>query len=176
MKLSKIVLGVSLALGMVSFANADSGHGTVSFTGSIIDAPCSIDPQNVDQTVELGQISTSALENSGQSTPQNFTIKLTNCNVATLKSVSAKFTGAEGMTKGLLGITGTAKGASIGITDGAGKVIALNTATDVQNLQNGDHNLTFAAYLQGDGKVGDDDVTIVPGEFKGVTNFTLAYL
>lgn len=36
---------------------ADQGHGTVTFTGSIIDAPCSIAPESIDQTVNLGQIS-----------------------------------------------------------------------------------------------------------------------
>lgn len=48
---------------------ADQGHGKVTFTGSIIDAPCSISPDSIDQTVSLGQISNAALANSGTSTP-----------------------------------------------------------------------------------------------------------
>ncbi|SNY75335.1 fimbrial protein [Enterobacter sp. CC120223-11] len=172
MKLNKIVLGLTMTFSLISMANAaDSGHGTVTFTGSVTEAPCSIDPENVDQTIELGQVSAAALSKGGKSSPQNFTIKLTNCDISEKKSVSAKFTGAEGGTQGSLGITGTAKGASIGITDGSGNVIALNKDSAVQNMQAGNHDLTFAAYLQGDAVDGE----VTPGDFKGVTNFTLAY-
>lgn len=177
MKLNKIVLGVSLAFGMVSFANAagpyhDQGHGTVTFTGSIIDAPCSIDPDTIDQTVNLGQISNAALADKGMSTPKHFEIRLEKCNVTTAgKAVTAKFTGAEGGTPGMLGLSGTAKGASIAVTDGSGKVLKLGENTKPQSLQNGNNTLLFTAYLQGDG-VKDG---IVPGNFKSVANFTLDY-
>lgn len=181
MKLNKIVLGVSLAFGIASFANAaadaykDQGHGTVTFIGSIIDAPCSIDPDTIDQTVNLGQVSNVALaENGGKgtSTPKNFEIRLEKCNIGDKgKSVTAKFTGAEGGTKGMLGMTGTAKGASIAMTDGKGQLINLGTDTEAQALQNGKNTLMFAAYVQGDGA----SSAITPGDFKSVANFTLAY-
>lgn len=176
MKMNKIVLAMSLALGMASFAHAappvDQGHGSITFTGSIIDAPCSIDPESIDQTVSLGQVSNVALEDKGSSTPQNFEIRLTGCNLEGAdKSVSAKFTGAAGATEGMLGMTGTAKGASIAMTDGSGKLIKLGQATVAQALQNGNNNLQFSAYLQGDGA----SEGITPGDFKSVTNFTLDY-
>lgn len=54
MKLNKTILAAGLVLGFASMANAaDQGHGTVTFTGSIIDAPCSIAPESIDQTVNL---------------------------------------------------------------------------------------------------------------------------
>lgn len=181
MKLNKTVLAVSLALGITSFAYAaddavkDQGHGTVTFTGSIIDAPCSIDPDTIDQTINLGQVSNVALaenENKGTSTPKNFEIRLEKCNLgAQGKAVTATFTGAPGGTAGLLGMTGTAKGASIAMTDGSGKLITLGQATGAQVLQNGKNTLSFAAYVQGDGGT----EAIVPGDFKSITNFTLAY-
>lgn len=179
MKLNKIVLGLSLVLGAASFANAAdigaAGSGTVTFTGSIIDAPCSIDPETIDQTVNLGQISNVALlENDGKgtSTPKDFEIRLEKCNIgATAKTVAVTFTGAEGGTTGMLGMTGTAKGASIAITDGAGKVLPLGTAVSPQALQNGNNTLRFSAYMQGDGA----SANITPGDFKSVANFTLAY-
>ncbi|CNC53578.1 putative mannose-resistant/Proteus-like fimbrial protein [Yersinia intermedia] len=178
MKLNKIVLGVSLAFGIVSFVQAatdptaDLGHGTVTFTGSIVDAPCSIDPESIDQTVDLGQVSNVALDNKGTSTPKSFTIKLEKCNIGDKgKSVTAKFTGAEGSTAGLLGITGSAKGASIAVIDGKGTLIELGKSTEAQKLQNGNNTLLFSAYLQGDGASGG----VVPGDFKSVANFTLDY-
>ncbi|MEN5283223.1 fimbrial protein [Serratia marcescens] len=182
MKLNKIMMAAVLAFGVSSVAHAadlqDQGHGTVTFTGAIIDAPCSINPDSVDQTVNLGQISNVALKGGGKSTPRNFFIKLENCDLTTTgadknNTVKLTFTGAaSSAVPGLLGITGTAKGAGIAITDGSGNNIKLGTATDAQTLQDGNNTLSFAAYLQG---AAASTTAIVPGEFQSVADFTLAY-
>jgi type 1 fimbria pilin len=172
MKLNKLMLAGAFVMCASSFANAaaDQGHGKVTFHGYIIDAPCSIDGDSVDQKIEMGDIANSALENGGTSTPKVFDILLKNCSLTTAKSVTATFTGAEG-TDGRLGITGSASGASIALTDGAGTQIKLGKPTAAQTLQNNDNTLTFSAYLQGDGA----SATVVPGEFSSITDFTLAY-
>ncbi|MBB6117919.1 type 1 fimbria pilin [Rahnella inusitata] len=174
-KKNKSLMAVAIILGMSSLAHADQGHGKVTFTGSIIDSPCSISPESIDQTVDLGQISNAALKDSGQSTPKNFSIKLENCSFGTPEAknkVQVTFTGMESAAgNGLLGITGNAKGASVAITDGSGTVIQLGQPTKEQALQNGNNNLNFAAYMQGDG----DTATITEGDFQAVTDFTLAY-
>lgn len=180
MKLNKIMMAAVVAFGMTSVAHAavkDQGHGTVTFTGAIIDAPCSITPETVDQTVDLGQVSNVALKDGGKSTPRNFSIDLENCELVTQgagknNTVSLTFTGMESAANnGLLGITGTAQGASIAITDGSGSVIELGKPTKAQELQNGNNTLSFAAYLQGD----NASAGIVPGDFQSVADFTLAY-
>lgn len=176
MKMNKTLLAIVMAFGMSSVAHAaDQGHGKVTFTGSIIDAPCSIAPESIDQTVNLGQISNVALKGGGQSKPKNFDIKLEGCSFGTpaaKNKVAVTFSGIESLGgKGLLGITGEAKGASVAITDGAGKVIELGKPTKEQALQDGINTLTFAAYMQGDGATD----TIVEGDFQAVTDFTLAY-
>ena len=166
------VMGLILASGAASAK--DQGHGKVTFTGSIIDAPCSISPDSDDQTVDLGQVSNAALEansGSGTSVPRNFEIKLENCTLGTMKSVATTFTGAAGVVADSLGITGTAKGASIILTDGSSKQIKLGEATAPQALQDGDNTLLFSAYLQGNGA----SATVVPGDFSAVADFTLAY-
>lgn len=164
-------IAAMIAGALVANANAaDQGHGKVTFTGSIIDAPCSISPDSIDQTVGLGQISDAALADSGTSVPRNFEIKLENCTDVTAKTVTTTFTGASGATTGSLGITGTAKGASIILTNGDGKQIELGKASDPHMLQNGNNTLLFSAYLQG-----DDGVTATPGDFTAVADFTLAY-
>ncbi|MCR1574222.1 fimbrial protein [Klebsiella aerogenes] len=179
MKMNKIMIAV-VAFGMVGMANAaptDAGHGTVKFEGSIIDAPCSITPDTVDQTVNLGQISNVALKDGGKSSPKNFYIKLENCDVSTAKNVTATFTGANSAgNPDLLGITGTARGASIAITDGAGSLIKLGSSTKPQGIQDINNTLAFSAYLQGDMAAdGTTGAEIVPGEFSSIANFTLAY-
>lgn len=176
MKMNKALLAAAVVFGMSSLAHAaNQGHGKVTFTGSIIDAPCSIAPESVDQTVELGQISNVALKNSGQSTPKNFNIKLEDCSFGTpaaKNKVQVTFTGMESVAgNGLLGITGNAKGASVAITQADGQVITLGQATKEQALQDGNNTLSFAAYMQGDGA----SATITEGDFQAVTDFTLAY-
>ena len=71
----------------------------------------------------------------------------------------------------ILGITGTAKGAGVAITDGSGTVIELNKESNGRELINGDNTLNFSAYLQG-----IDDASLATGEFTAVTNFTLSYM
>lgn len=176
MKLNKIMLAVTVVFGMSSLAHAaDQGHGKVTFTGSIIDAPCSIAPESIDQTVALGQVSNAALKGSGKSTPKNFDIKLENCSFGTpaaKNKVAVTFTGMESAVgNGLLGITGTAKGASVAITQADGQIIKLGEPTKEQALQDGNNTLNFAAYMQGDG----ESAVITEGAFQAVADFTLAY-
>lgn len=176
MQLNKIMMAAVLSFSAISGAHAaGQGSGTVTFTGSIIDAPCSITPETVDQTVPLGQISKAALaanNNTGQSTPKNFQIDLENCDTTTLKTVTTTFTGAgSAYNPELLGMTGTAQGASIVITDGGNERIKLGEPTKPQIIQDGNNTLLFSAYLLGGGA----SATVVPGEFTGVADFTLAY-
>ncbi len=185
MKLNKFMLATVLALGATSMmaqaATQNQGRGTVTFKGAIIDAPCSITPETVDQTVNLGQVSNVALKDGGKSTPKNFQIKLENSELnpgdkdgkGKNNAVSITFSGAASASDSkLLGITGVAKGASIAISDGSGEVIELGKATKAQTLQDGNNTLSFAAYLQGSTASG---AVVTPGEFQSVADFTLAY-
>lgn len=178
MKFAKVALVIAMGLAGISAANAaDQGHGTVTFKGSIIDAPCSITGDTVDQVVKLGQVANAALENEGTSTPVPFDIKLENCTSDTAKSVQVTFNGAADATDpAILGLTGTASGAGIVIADSSGQQLDLGTPSVAQNLGEGANTLTFAAYLKGDksGGIGASS-TVVPGDFQSVANFTLAY-
>ncbi|ANS43582.1 fimbrial protein [Serratia inhibens] len=173
MKLNKIMLATVLAFGVSSMAHAaDQGQGKVTFTGSIIDAPCSIAPESVDQTVDMGQISNVALKNGGKSMPRQFEIKLEQCDTTTMKTVTTTFNGdSSSANPDLLGIIGNASGASIAITDMASNLIKLGEATPPQTLNDGNNTLRFAAYLQGDGA----SAAIVPGDFTAIADFKLAY-
>ncbi|MDN0122962.1 fimbrial protein [Yersinia aleksiciae] len=173
MKLNKTILAAALVLGFASVANAaDQGQGTVTFNGSIIDAPCSIAAGSDSQTVEMGQISNVALQNGGRSSSHDFDIKLENCDITTLKTVTTTFGGQESAAvPGLLGIVGLAQGAGIAIVDGTGSVVTLGDATAEQTLITGNNTLAFSAYLQG--STASD--AIKPGNFSSVANFMLAY-
>lgn len=178
MKLNKFMMAAVMAFGMSTTAvhAANQGQGTVTFTGSIIDAPCSINPESVDQTVELGQVSNALLKKGGKSTPKAFTIDLEHCEIEEKKNnVSVTFTGVQsGITghDGMLNISGQASGASVAIADAGGKLVKLGSASPLVGVNEGNTALRFTAYLQGDGS---DGAVIVPGEFSAVADFTLAY-
>lgn len=179
MKLNKFMVA-AIALGFVSVANAapkDQGHGTIEFYGSIIDAPCSIAPGDDEQRIPMGEIANVALKDGGKSTPKNFYIHLVNCEATTAKTVTTTFTGPTSAGNAdLLGITGSASGASLAITDGSGSVIKLGQPTAPQGIQDHTNILNFSAYLQGDmGTDGKTAAEIKPGDFSTTTTFTLAY-
>ncbi|MBS0861597.1 fimbrial protein [Providencia rettgeri] len=174
----KKILLATLITGVMSASAlaADAGNGKVTFMGAIIDAPCSISPDSVDQTVELGQVSNMALADGGKSTPRTFEIALENCDVTNLTNgVSLTFTGAAATfdsNNKTLGIVGTGAGAGVQITSGSGEVVTLGTPTAFQQLQNGSNTLLLSAYLMGNG---GGVATITPGDFSAVADFTLAY-
>ncbi|VXC36096.1 fimbrial protein [Pseudomonas sp. 8O] len=179
MKLNRIALATLMAIGVATAANAaDQGSGKVTFVGSIIDAPCSIAPESLDQTVSLGAVSNAALANGGandgESTPVSFNIELQGCSlgVAGQEKVSVSFNGAEsGYAAGVgsLGLIGTASGAYIRLSQVDGQNITLNTATPPRTISVGDNTLTFQASLKGAGE------PIVPGSFQVPANFVLSY-
>ncbi|MHC8339461.1 fimbrial protein [Pseudomonas sp. HLT2-19-2] len=177
-----MLAAVVLTVGTMSLAHAavkDQGHGKVTFKGSINEAPCSISPDTVDQTVDLGMVSNKALADGGKSKPQNFQLKLESCDLGTLKTVTATFSGSQSAgNPDLLGITGSASGASVAITDGNGQLIKLGEPSTARGIQGGDNTMQFSAYLQGDPAPkteGGVAPKVVPGEFTSVADFTLAY-
>lgn len=176
--MNKIMLSAVVALGMSSMAAlaANQGQGSVKFTGAIIDAPCSIAPESVDQTVELGQVSSALLKKGGKSSPKEFNINLEDCVIEeNKKNVSVTFTGVNSGVAGhdgMLGISGQASGASVAITDAGGKLIKLGSASPLKGVNEGHTALRFAAYLQGDGS---EDAVVVPGDFTAIADFTMAY-
>ncbi|NWA72891.1 fimbrial protein [Serratia proteamaculans] len=185
MKLNKIMIAAVLAFGASSMMAqaANQGSGTVTFTGEIIDAPCSIAPGNIDQTISLGQISNLSLKDGRESdVKEGFKIVLEDCTSATAQNVQTTFTGEAGGADGKnmkmigLGSGSTAKGASIVITDNhnSNAVVELGTKTAGQIIKAGDTDaeLEFTAFLKGNGGTLN---TITPGAFSSTVNFALSY-
>ena len=189
MKLSKVALAMGLSMVMFAgFANAATsgtetpgeqetgqslggqGHGSVHFKGEIIDAPCSIAPASADQTVDLGQISSSALKNNGVSTPVSFDIQLQNCDIETYKTVSVVWSGTpDENAPEYWGITGTAAGASVVLRDASAKEIKLGEETAATTLTADNATIAMSAFLRGNGE------DVVPGSFTSVADYVLNY-
>ncbi|AYA42311.1 type 1 fimbrial protein [Xenorhabdus nematophila] len=179
MKLNKLAMvlgfGVALTAGAANAAPTQ-GDGTVKFTGSIINAACSIKNNNIE--VNMGQINNVVLKDGGESKPEHFKIELKDCVLDTLKGVKTMFTGpeAEGTMPGLLALDGGAQGAAIMITNHGNKHIPLGQASDMMTLHDGSKDLNFSARLKGLKGTEGKDISVKTGEFTAIANFTLNYL
>ena len=181
----KSVLAMAILGGVsISAIAADQGHGQVNFIGEVINAPCSISPESIDQTVDLGQISNTALKAGGTSPAQTFTIQLEDCEFVDSSignGIQLTFTGSNATFGDLLGVTGfgnspeaNRQNVGIQINDAKNAQIKLGTPLNLSNtLQNGDNTLLFSSFLKGNPTSTID--TIPLGNFWGVTNFTIEY-
>ena len=179
MKANKILVAMgvgSMLLCGSAFAAGGAGSGKVTFNGEIINAPCSVAPESVDQVVEMGQISTKELANGGESNSKPFSIKLLNCEISDAEdAVKVTFSGAKDPVDSSLLVIGggDAAGAGIKMTAPGGAPIVLGTPTSAFTLANGDNELPFSAVLKGYAK--QDTNPLKAGAFTAVTNFTLSY-
>ncbi|MEY0231390.1 fimbrial protein [Providencia manganoxydans] len=170
--MKKIILATLISGAMSASAFAiNAGTGIVNFSGSIIEAPCSIAPGEDKQDVDLGQVSNVTLEAGGESSPQPFSIQLQGCNLKDDNQVTVVF-GGTADNEGLLTIVGEAQGAGVKIMTTAGTQIKAGDGSlgNTQNYVKGDNELKFQAALKGIA-----GATVVPGDFTATTNFTLSY-
>lgn len=77
------------------WADSVVNGGRITFTGTVLDTPCTIDPTSIDMNVNLGQTTTKYLSEYGFSTPVNINIKLTNCSLSGAGTSGADVTKAS---------------------------------------------------------------------------------
>lgn len=180
----KIAAVAALVMGASNFANAAGVNtGTVTFTGTIEDSPCSIVVGDEHQTVNLGHIGTGSLLGGKNSSAVDFKIGLENCSFDTESTMSTVFSavGNESTANpgnvALMGSNGEMAGSSIVLASYKGAQIKLGDA-DVQPLtMSGDkalseQQLNFKAWVKGDAAADKIEV----GEFSSVVNFAISYL
>lgn len=170
MKMIKTVMAGAVAMALVSFgANAaNQGQGVVNFKGTVIDAPCGIDPDSADQSIDFGQISKSHLNADGISVKKDLNIKLVNCEPN--KSVAVTFTGATvagaPTELGTAGDTGTA----VVISGQDGKLVSFGTQGDFQTLKENNNILHYSSWVKK-----ATNGAVKEGDFTAVANFNLTY-
>ncbi len=177
MKVIKTVMAGAVAMALVSFgANASQGNGVVNFKGKVIEAPCSIAAESVDQTIDFGQVSRAQLASAnGISEQKNLNIKLLNCALSSgasgdgIKGVKVTFSGNTVGTNSTELVTDGPTNTAVKIS-GYGKDVTFGTATDAVALTDGNNALHFTTWVkQATGK------TVAEGDFTALTNFALAY-
>lgn len=170
MSMSKIVVAMGFAVAFThGVANAaDQGSGTLTFQGTVVDAPCSIKGDDVNQTIPMGGISTVALDN-GTSPVTAFYIHLIGCQLSTEKTVSVTFNGPRDDST-FFSTTGGASNVSLMLLDG-NTVIGQDGSTRSVQLAQGDQTLTYGARLV---KTHNGE-SAGAGDFQSVINYTMAY-
>lgn len=134
---------------------AAQGKGSLSdinikLSGNIVALGCTVDPEDVDKTVSLGDWATKQLRYpSGHSGPVAFRIHLTGC---TASGVTLAFTGTKDTTDStLLALNddSTASGVAVEIMDAAHRRIAMGESAErVVVDSQGDAILNFSARYQ----------------------------
>ncbi|HAY0228463.1 TPA: type 1 fimbrial protein [Escherichia coli] len=173
----KTVMAGAVAMALVSFgANAaNQGQGVVNFKGTVIDAPCGIDPDSADQSIDFGQISKSHLNADGISVKKDLDIKLVNCDFSAAdakKTVSVAFSGTtvNNATEelGTAGDTGTA----VVISASDGSLVKFDGATTSNGTQllEGDNTLRYSTWVKK-----ATGGTVTEGDFTAVAHFNLTY-
>ncbi|MCM2572814.1 fimbrial protein [Achromobacter xylosoxidans] len=106
---------------VAAFAAGDMGQGTITFTGSVTEAPCSISAADSNLAINLGQISKKILNGGANKfgTPVPVEIHLAGCNfeentdkTLKLSKVNVTFPG-QTSTNGMIPSTGDATGVAI---------------------------------------------------------------
>ncbi|MBP6344979.1 fimbrial protein [Neisseriaceae bacterium CLB008] len=162
-----------LSMPALSWAS-QQGRGQVDFNGEIVEVPCNIDTNSLDQTIDYGVVSA----RNTQQLRRAFEVKLVDCQLASqskpgyiYRKANITFYGqpdAEDLT--LLGVNGSAKGLAIKLTDQNQQHIMLGEAHYDYELVNGDNHIRFFTEL----KVSNQHRKA--GEFQALLQFIVSYL
>ncbi len=151
---------------------------TVNFDGTLIEDACEIYPGDEAVELDFGTVIDKYLYLNTRTHSQPFAIRLINCDLALGREVRVTFSGmASGALPGYLAFDSgsTAKGAAIGLENGAGQLLAINTGKYTQQLQTGSNNtLNLKAFVQGE-PLALQTRTIGRGAFMATATFTLEY-
>ncbi|HHS0833861.1 TPA: fimbrial protein, partial [Salmonella enterica subsp. enterica serovar Muenchen] len=172
----------------VSTSTGKFGGGTITFTGSVTEAPCSIPAGEANQNIDLGTVSNKVLGTSSLSgsTPVPVKINLKNCDLgdaSTYHKASLKFLddgnlSSAGKNKGLLNVTGS-KDVAVQLLDRTGihpidftSDASMKPGTEVSLSTGTDSTIVFMAHMTG---VTGSSGTPPAGDIKAQVSYQLDY-
>ncbi|ATM74936.1 PAP fimbrial minor pilin protein precursor [Serratia fonticola] len=133
-------------------------RGEVTVSGRIITSACTIDTENVDQTITIATLPISQIIRDGQSEWRTFNIKLVNCfwerfnsELDKLRYFSVTFYGRE--DSGLFGVDGNAKGFALQISDSLGNVVIPGVPMVRNELEPGTMQFNYGLRLVGNNPI-----------------------
>lgn len=164
------------------------GGGTISFTGSVTEAPCSIPPGESSQTIDLGSVSNKQLmtPNGPGSSPVSIKINLKNCDLGTdnkytkasLKFLEDGHIDSTGKNKGLL-VTRGSSNVAVQLLNTSGTTpidftsdATMKPGTEVTLVNGADSTISFMAHLIG---VTGSTTVPTPGTISAQVSYQLSY-
>ncbi|MEQ4924173.1 fimbrial protein [Proteus hauseri] len=176
------IVGAAVALSLASFGSMAENNGVINFVGSVVDSPCNIADESLNQTVKFGEISRVFLE-QGNEREKTFTIKLEQCNFdkfkkddqgawLPVKTMKIQFDGRSyaDATNTLLA-TDRTKANNVGIAIDTYKFgEAADILSKIRNKQ-GTNVLEFTALA----KAVDVSKEVKEGEFAAIADFRISY-
>lgn len=178
-----LAMAVTVLTSSYAFADVDGGSGKITFTGTIINAPCAIEPDDIDKQVALGEVPASYINTNGHSDAVDSSLHLTNCDLPNsdngsgvpISKVDVTFSSDSVTTEdsSLLSNTFASGAQNVGVRllDKSSANITLGTATPIELISNSaTQTLPFMAYMQ---KVGTTDVTV--GAVAATATYKLTY-
>lgn len=170
----RIFIGLSMLMASIGiYAQTD-----VNFKGTLVNAPCMLAPGDELVSVDFSQIFNRSIYKETRTASQKFVIRLSDCDVSVMKSVKVTVEGDENLTlpPGFLKLDASslAKGVAIGLENDQGQFFPLNSQTDKITLHNGDVDIKFQAFVQGEPDALLNQ-QIEAGSFLATATFSLSY-
>lgn len=145
--------------------------------GALVADPCIIPPGDEDIQLEFGNIVDKYLYQNMRTPGHSFEIRLSDCDLSLVNTVSVTFEGAESTAlPGLLALDGgsEATGIAIGLETPESQPLPLNQASDKYTLQAGNNVIALRAYVRGEPEA-ITNKAIGHGAFNAVATFSLSY-
>lgn len=170
-----LLIPAFLTLSLPVWASAPSqGHGRISVAGSIIDSACAIATDSREQSVDIGDVPFEQLIRDGYGPAHPFTIHLINCVLTrpdptrpNWETFAITFEGLR--EKRYFGVTGSASGIALKITDADGNVVTPGRAMNRRHIQPKDMRLNYYITPVASGHV------LKPGDYSSSIQFRLDY-
>lgn len=167
------IIGVSLGLSAMMACAENHIWGKVRLGGSILETPCAIAMDSLDQTIELGTVPLATLKQWGEGPRHPFVIRVIDCRLDSSSGVmpssqfSMTFDGAsepDGFST-----FGTAKGVALRLDDAQGDVVSPGMPLLAGMLDVGDRQLEYGL------RVVSNHSKYTPGSFQSIIRFKLDY-
>jgi type 1 fimbria pilin len=178
-----LALAITALTSGYAFADVDGGSGKITFTGTIINAPCAILPEDIDKQVELGEVPASYINANGHSDAVDSSLHLINCDLpnsdngsgVAVSKVDVTFNSDSVTTEDTSLLSNTfasgAQNVGVRLLDKTSANITLGTAKTIDlSAGSATQILPFMAYMQ---KVGATDVTV--GAVAATATYRLTY-
>ena len=162
--------GVSGTVLAAASGSNDASTANLDFTGKVTSSLCQVSTSDVSQSINLGEVSATALGNGGKSPAQSFTLTLNNCasDTGTINYVFSDANGSSGTNAYLVPLTNDTSASGVGVflekSDGTTIPIGQAYNIDVTKGSNGtsalpQQSIPLRAYI---GKI-NGSASVVPG-------------